>query len=559
MTQLQDYIARVQDIFHDNQGIDVPQNRLIDNINEARRRVALDLHCVRNFFPNLQCIANVERYPLSGGTGGIRLISGGQNYINPIGYFTGGGGFGAAATLQAQNGIVTGFTMSSWGQNYTSTPVFNIIDGAGWVTNWQLRQALAAVLIPPNAISTVNSTILALGVNDSRNIQWTSGAPSMPGDSLYAFIQSTLAYSQAQTEALYAQAAAFQSAPSQVPASATPGQMSATDSGQTQLSTTGVTNWQLRTAAANQAFGFIAALNSAVSTSAGDPGNALWVSGAMTGPFDGLAQVMINSLGMTQAQVIAVYSFAAGLVRPAQVVTAQQLRLALAAAGQLTAVIAAISTSPADPANIQWYSAAGTSVGDALYSLVNSVTGAGAIYTAAASFPSNTPGSGALATAISLRNIVDWNQVSVVWGVEKPTLGYEPWSRFQAYARLVQSVPQGRPVIFTTVAENNFAMLFRIPDQNYGLELDAICLSDPLVNLTDFDTQIFQPNDECVKWYTAHLCYLRTQSWGAAQMFEEKYNRSIREIASRRLPSARYFNIYRSSDAHIRRTFGGGY
>jgi hypothetical protein len=275
---------------------------------------------------------------------------------------------------------------------------------------------------------------------------------------------------------------------------------------------------------------------------------------------------MINTLGMTYAQMQAFYAFAATLPESPQKVTNQQLRLGLSATGHLLAFLGALSASLSDPANIQWFSGAGSTgaAPDALYAAINSVTPPAAVYASAATFPSNMPGRGATAQAIALRNVVDWDSVSVIWGTERPMLGWLPWTAFQAYARLTQSVPQGRPVIWTSFPENNYAMVFRIPDQAYGFEISAITIPDQLAAATDVETNLLSPNDDAVQWYAAHLCFLKLQQFGPAMFYANdddrnpgKYQLRVRSLTASKQPT-RHQNIYASTGARISKWFGGG-
>jgi hypothetical protein len=566
VTTLQDYITQVQDLIHDLNAIDFSIPSLITKINQARVRAALDLHCCRNFYDGLQFVPGQERYPLSGGVAGIKLLEGGDNYVSPQVVFTGGGGMGASATIAQINGECQQPVMTSWGQGYTSTPNVNIIDGAGWITNFQVRKALAALALPLNAIDLVVNAILVLPVTDPINIQWNSGAPTLPGDPLYLLISNSVPLTNAQTEALYQNAGNFGDPTGTIPFGAATGQTSGSSGGQTVISTGAVSNQQIRLAASTVQYGFINALANSIPSSPADPANIIWNSSATSSPGDPLSLVMVNTLGMTVGQMQAFYTFAATMPESPQTVTNQQFRLALAASGFMLTFIGALSANLSDPANIQWFSGAGTKggAGDPIYNLLNTITSPGPIYTAAALLPANQPGRGAVAQAVALRNVVDWDAVSVIWGTERPMLGWLPWSAFQAYARLTQSVPQGRPVMWTSFPENNYAMFFRIPDQVYGLEISAITIPDPLISLTDVETQILPPNDDAVQWYAAHLCLLKLQQFGPAMFYSNedarnpgKYQMRVQSINGSKIPP-RTPNIYASTGARISKWFGGG-
>lgn len=63
---------------------------------------------------------------------GISVVNGGTGYVNPLVTITGGGGSGAAATATIDGaGVITGFTITNSGSNYTSAPTISITDNGG--------------------------------------------------------------------------------------------------------------------------------------------------------------------------------------------------------------------------------------------------------------------------------------------------------------------------------------------------------------------------------------------------------------------------------------------
>jgi len=67
-----------------------------------------------------------------GGGAGVLLLAGGSDYTSaPTVVFTGGGGTGASATVEVQNGAVTSISMTSGGRGYTSTPTISFTGGNG--------------------------------------------------------------------------------------------------------------------------------------------------------------------------------------------------------------------------------------------------------------------------------------------------------------------------------------------------------------------------------------------------------------------------------------------
>lgn len=136
MATLQDYVSQVQALVHDTNGADFSVSTLTSFINQARTRVALDLHCVRGFFGTatgnaLNTIAQKENYTYNGTVGGVAVTANGNNYTSPTVSFSGGGGTGAAATAQLINGQVVAINMTNWGLGYGSSPNVTITDPTG--------------------------------------------------------------------------------------------------------------------------------------------------------------------------------------------------------------------------------------------------------------------------------------------------------------------------------------------------------------------------------------------------------------------------------------------
>jgi hypothetical protein len=134
---LSDYITQVQGLVHDDQSIDFSPTQMTAYVNAARKRVALDFHCVRTFFPvtskngllsGLTTIAGQETYPITGGVGGVTLTNGGTYSVTPTVTFGAPGGGGTTATGvcimagTAPNLFVSQVQMTNWGSGYTSTP-----------------------------------------------------------------------------------------------------------------------------------------------------------------------------------------------------------------------------------------------------------------------------------------------------------------------------------------------------------------------------------------------------------------------------------------------------
>lgn len=137
MATLQDYINQVRALVHDTNSADFTNSTLINFINQARTRVAMDTHCVRQFFGAgtgnaLNTIPQQEIYPYTGAVGGANVTAGGSGYTSaPAVTVTGGGGSGATAKATILNGAVTAVDMTNWGAGYTSAPTLGFTGGGG--------------------------------------------------------------------------------------------------------------------------------------------------------------------------------------------------------------------------------------------------------------------------------------------------------------------------------------------------------------------------------------------------------------------------------------------
>ena len=541
MPTLAEYTTQVQELINDLSSIDFTQAEFTSRINQARQRVALDTHCVRRFLTGGNLIPNTESYPLKGGVCGVNVLSGGSNYIAPIVVFSGGGGSGAAATVTVAKGAIADVTMTSWGENYSSTPDVMIVDAAQIATNWQIRNAIStSTLLPANAILTVIAAISS-APDDPVNIQWNSGAPTVFGDALSLTIQTSLAISQSQTAALYRQAVRT--------VQPSPG--------------TFVTIQQLRLAMSSLPWGVMYAFLEALSANPADPASNVYFGGGVTSPGDAIGDFLQKTpplgLGFTYSQVLDLYTSAATFAASPAKITNRQLRQALADPSYAMSFSAtmAIPALPTDPVNIQWNSGAGTTVGDALYNVLATLTypgskSAGSLYSFAATFAAAAPGSGAVVQAVSTANVLDVYAISVIWGSQRPLLNWLPFGGFQAYCRASTQQTSSPPSVWTQHWEGNRLYFYGIPTDSWGIEIDAICNSTPLTTLTQQDLEIGVPYDDAVQYYAAYLCMIKLQQYQHADFFQKQFEMRMKRLqATSKAP--RVFSHYVNMDSRMRR------
>jgi hypothetical protein len=161
------------------------------------------------------------------------------------------------------------------------------------------------------------------------------------------------------------------------------------------------------------------------------------------------------------------------------------------------------------------------------------------------------PGVGAQLTAMVENNVFDIASISVLWGLQRYTMGWLPFTMFQAFCR---ANPQLRrqPSVWSTHTEQNIFFVYPIPDQPYVIDIDAIGLPFPLVSPTDVDAQVIPPANDCVQYYAAHLALLKLQNFEQADYYEKKYEKRAGEII-RTKQDRRITNIYRNAWRRINR------
>lgn len=161
------------------------------------------------------------------------------------------------------------------------------------------------------------------------------------------------------------------------------------------------------------------------------------------------------------------------------------------------------------------------------------------------------PGAGAVLKPMVENNIFDIQSISVLWGLQRYTLGWLPWTMFEAFCRANPTLRR-QPAVWTTHTESNLLFVYPIPDQPYLCDIDAIGLPYPLVNAADIDSQVVPPVNDCVQFYAAYLALLKLQNFEQAGYYEKKYDaragQAIRTRQTRRL-----MNVYRNAWRRINR------
>lgn len=158
----------------------------------------------------------------------------------------------------------------------------------------------------------------------------------------------------------------------------------------------------------------------------------------------------------------------------------------------------------------------------------------------------------ATATVNVQNNLFDMLSISVLWGVQRYTLSWMPFTMYQAFCRANLTL-QSRPVVWSMIQEVNTFFVYPIPDQTYLIDIDAIGMPMALVNGTDIDTQILLPPADAVQFYAAHLALLKLQNFEPqAEYMHKKYKARVQELQQTR-QDRRIPNIYRNAYRRIAR------
>jgi hypothetical protein len=201
------------------------------------------------------------------------------------------------------------------------------------------------------------------------------------------------------------------------------------------------------------------------------------------------------------------------------------------AGATVTAGGAALPASPtivfgAAPAGGVTATATGTAVGGVLTSITMTKWGAG--YVSVPTITINGGVGGAAATPVSLINVFNVLSITNIWNTMPYTLSFRGFGQFQAWARwLAFSGQQSQPGIWTIHQGDQFVYIDPPPNQVYSSMWDCLMLANPLVNLSDVDSQVLLPWSKGVQWKAAEYLLYKHQNFGQVQMIERKYDRIV--------------------------------
>jgi|SRR5215467_6296377 len=128
---LQDYFNQVQSLIHDFTFSAWSATEITQRINDARKDVSGDMHCVRTLKTGVQLLQNQEIYNYNGAVAGANVTSPGSNYgggstVSVTFTAAPAGGVTATGFGNLTSGALSSITMTKWGQGYTSAPTVTI-------------------------------------------------------------------------------------------------------------------------------------------------------------------------------------------------------------------------------------------------------------------------------------------------------------------------------------------------------------------------------------------------------------------------------------------------
>lgn len=123
-------------------------------------------------------------------------------------------------------------------------------------------------------------------------------------------------------------------------------------------------------------------------------------------------------------------------------------------------------------------------------------------------------------------NTIDVLGVTVIWGNERISLQWKPWTEFTAFLRPWVQFQQV-PFVWSKYGSNAIYVGPK-PDQTYATEIDTVQVPNALVDNTTVE-QLIYPYTESVPFYAAYLAKYKEQSYGEANVFLAQFFRTLKE------------------------------
>lgn len=166
-------------------------------------------------------------------------------------------------------------------------------------------------------------------------------------------------------------------------------------------------------------------------------------------------------------------------------------------------------------------------------------------YTAAPAVTVGGIGTGAGATAVTLINLLYPITITYIFNGIRTTLRYIEFPLFQAYARILGIQFASTPGAWTVMPQAQQIYIQPPPNQLYLSEWDCTFFTSPLVNLTDFDSQIQDPWTLAPQFAAAAFLLMKDQDAGRARVgfMQRQYDAMVPKIVTG-IGDVRIPNIY---------------
>lgn len=126
-------------------------------------------------------------------------------------------------------------------------------------------------------------------------------------------------------------------------------------------------------------------------------------------------------------------------------------------------------------------------------------------------------------------NVIDVLGVVLIYGNERVSLQFKPWTEFTAYLRPWVQFQQ-RPMAWTKYGSTTI-YLGPKPDQTYTTEIDTIEVPNTLIDNTTVEQLIF-PFTDPIPYYACYLAKYKDQAYAEANIFLGEFLRKVREAVA---------------------------
>jgi hypothetical protein len=150
-------------------------------------------------------------------------------------------------------------------------------------------------------------------------------------------------------------------------------------------------------------------------------------------------------------------------------------------------------------------------------------------------------GTAVLTPGVISNQTLDILSLNLIYGGTKYILDYKDFTTLTAYARYLTNWQQ--PMQTWSMYGQTRLYVGPQPDQTYQIEVDSIIEPNDLIDDTTVE-QISPLFQAPIKYYAAHVCKFKQQSYGESiQVYEQQYNKRL-DAVQRSIFTRRVGNVY---------------